>query len=450
MAKYASVEEELNAMIAGTHEDNINEDEEIGTESEDAVEVNDNDEDTSQEDEVELEDGTDQEDDGQTDGTDEDDTEDEVDNTLAEQDGSEEDAEEYTTEDETVEDTKANDKDEADTDEKGDGQVPENTDVVDYQEKYKQLLEESREAMEFRDKVVNTKFIANKKEVTGFTNPDDIIRAQQALHGYDSKMKVIKEHTKYLKSLKDNGMIEDPDKFNLAMSLVNGDPEAIKKVIKDNSIDPLMLDMDNIAYKVKDYRATDEEITIENTFDTAKTLGVDERLADVLSSEWDTASKREFMSNSAVRSDLVKHLSDGTYDTVMDRVAKMRMTDIGGVFKEMSSVDQYRQAAGIVYQENMQSMEKAKQLEESKAKEVKQKTATQKQIDTQAEEAYKAKAAKKAAEAAEAEKRVTEQRKKAVSVSKKKPKAQPKTKPKLEELTGDEFRKAFDKEFLGL
>ena len=104
---------------------------------------------------------------------------------------------------------------------------------------------------EFYEKVALAKFTANGREVEGFKNPEDLIRAQQMLHGYSDKMKVFKEYKKFLKPLEERGVVSDPEKFNLAMSLLDGDPEAIKKILKEKNIDPMELDLDDIKYSPK-------------------------------------------------------------------------------------------------------------------------------------------------------------------------------------------------------
>ena len=51
---------------------------------------------------------------------------------------------------------------------------------------------------EFYEKVALAKFTANGREVEGFKNPEDLIRAQQMLHGYSDNMKLFKEYNKFL------------------------------------------------------------------------------------------------------------------------------------------------------------------------------------------------------------------------------------------------------------
>ena len=287
---------------------------------------------------------------------------------------------------------------------------------------------------EFYEKVALAKFTANGKEVEGFKDPADLIRAQQALHGYSDKMKVIKEYKPFLKALEERGITADADKFNLAMSLIDGDPEAIKKVLKDKNIDPLELDLDDIKYTAKNVLPSKAQMLIEETYEQAENLGVGDKFSRVINKDWDITSLKELVENSAVRNDLIQHLNDGTYDIVSDEIKRMELLDINGSLSGMSSIDKYRMAVGRIHQRNLNS-----QPVQASTKVTVDKIAQAEKIKAEQEAEFKKTvAAKKEAEAAE-------QRRRAAALSKKKVVKKPETAPKLEELKGDDFRNEFKK-----
>lgn len=287
---------------------------------------------------------------------------------------------------------------------------------------------------EFYEKVALAKFTANGKEVEGFKDPADLIRAQQALHGYSDKMKVIKEYKPFLKALEERGITADVDKFNLAMSLIDGDPEAIKKVLKDKNIDPLELDLDDIKYTAKNVLPSKAQMLIEETYEQAENLGVGDKFSKVINKDWDITSLKELVENNAVRNDLIQHLNDGTYDVVSDEIKRMELLDINGSLSGMSSIDKYRMAVGRIQQRNLNS-----QPVQASTKVTVDKIAQAEKIKAEQEAEFKKTiAAKKEADAAE-------QRRKAAALSKKKVVKKPETAPKLEELKGDDFRNEFKK-----
>jgi hypothetical protein len=286
--------------------------------------------------------------------------------------------------------------------------------------------------------VALAKFTANGREVEGFKNPEDLIRAQQMLHGYSDKMKVFKEYKKFLKPLEERGVVSDPDKFNLAMSLLDGDPEAIKKVLKEKQIDPMELDLEDIKYSPKNTLPSSAQLLIEETQEQAANLGIGDKFNNVIGKDWDVQSLQEFVSNGAVRNDLLQHLKDGTYDIVQNEVRKMELLDSAGALDGMSSVDKYRAAVSRLKQEAPKPAPKTPaEPEIDKIAEIEK----AKKLEKEQEE-FKKKAAAKEAE-------IAENRRKAASMSKKKVAKKPKPKPKMEELKGDEFRDAFKNMLMG-
>ena len=348
--------------------------------------------------------------------------------------------------DNTVEDTdqETETEEEEETNEENDDSAEETSDATEEgQEEHTQddagESEDESEATEeinykeFYEKVAMAKFTANGREVEGFKNPEDLIRAQQMLHGYSDKMKVFKEYKPFIKTLEERGITADPEKFKLAMSLLDGDPEAIKKVLKDKNIDPLELDLDDIKYVPKVKLPSEAQLLIEETYEQAENLGVGSKFNRVISKDWDIPSLQEMVSNAAVRADLLQHLKDGTYDIVQAEIKKMELLDSTGVLDGMNSVEKYRAAVGRLQQKQVQAPVK-KVIAPTTP--VADKVAEAQKAKQEAE--FKEKAAKK-------EQEIAEQRKLAASMSKKKVVSKPKPAPKLEELKGDAFRNEFRK-----
>ena len=388
-----SAREQLEKMISGTHVNAEIADDELESEevdTEDTTEIDDT------EDHIE---DTDQE----TESAEEEETNEENDDSAGE------------TSETTDDDQEENTQDDADESE----DESEATEEINYKE--------------FYEKVALAKFTANGREVEGFKNPEDLIRAQQMLHGYSDKMKVFKEYKKFLKPLEERGVVSDPEKFNLAMSLLDGDPEAIKKILKEKNIDPMELDLDDIKYSPKNKLPSDAQLLIEENYEQAENLGVGDKFNRVISKDWDIASLQEFVSNSSVRADLLQHLKDGTYDIVQSEIKKMELLDSTGVLDGMNSVEKYRAAVVRLQQNRVAAQPKKVVVPAANV------------VDKVAEADKARKAAEFKLKAAEKEREIDEQRKLAASMSKKKVASKPKPAPKLEELKGDAFRDEFKK-----
>jgi len=299
-------------------------------------------------------------------------------------------------------------EDGTDTEETSDGEAP-GTDTVDYKA--------------FYDSVVNAEFVVNGKKVKGFSDPQKIIQSQQMAGGFAEKMAGFKQYRPFMAPLKERGMLDDQAKFDLAMNLVDGDKEAIKLHLKSLNIDPLDLDMDTINYKAASTVASKESLIIEDVMERAKSAGVEDRIRQVVGKDWDPESFNEFVSNAAVREDLLNHLETGAYDDVQDKIAEMSRLDYNGTFNSMNTISKYRAAVKALSAEPVVAPRPVvKEVPVAKPVAKPSVNAEKAKIEQARKEAeYKAKAATNEA-------KLMDQRKRAASSSKSRPGVKPKAK----------------------
>jgi len=215
---------------------------------------------------------------------------------------------------------------------------------IDYQEAYEKALKESERYKKFYNEVTS-EFVANGKVMKGFDDPKKIIQAQQMAAGFSDKMKAFKQYRPFINPLREKGIIDNPDKFNLMLNALDGDKEAIKKIIQEAEIDPTELDMENIDYKPTNQLASDIEVAFEDVIGTAEQYGVRDRVEQVVGKDWDDNSVIELLEDPQNSADLVNHLSTGVYDLVQQKIAEKKMTDPYGVYSNKRAIDQYREAA---------------------------------------------------------------------------------------------------------
>jgi hypothetical protein len=308
----------------------------------------------------------------------------------------------------------ANADDSKDNAETEDGNESSEADEVDYKEQYAALMEKASELQRFKDEVTS-EFIANGKRVRGFDDPKKIIQSQQMAAGYAEKMAEHKKYRPFLNTLKEKGFLENPDKFNLAMQLIDGDPEAIKKQIKDLEIDPFEMDMENINYAPKNQVASNIELAFDDLLDNAQQYNVDDQVRNVISKDWDDQSVVALLEDPESSSDLVKHISSGAYDVVQQRIAEKKRIDVNGVYTAQPAINQYREAAAELELEYLQYLEQNQGMQGNEQN-IQNQTPPNIQannVNPNVEQEYKSKVQKKNDDAAEA-------RKRAASVSKKK------------------------------
>jgi len=267
------------------------------------------DEDTDQSQEAEEADETNDASDGEHEDTEAEDAEDEEENALVEED----------TDDEAEEE-------DGDTEEPKDAEA-QDTQVIDQTEhdKYKK----------FYDEVRGAKFMANGKMTDGFKEPADLIKSQQKSMGLDEKLGAFKKVRPYVNALKERGMMDDEEKFSMAMNLLDGDPEALKQHMKNLGIDPFEMNMDEIAYEGKSQVSNKSDIAIQDAMESARSLGVEDKVRTVVGEQWDKESFQEFVDDPSVRRDVIDHMANGSYDLVMEKISDIRRTDVDGRFQKL-------------------------------------------------------------------------------------------------------------------
>ena len=424
-------EDVFESMLSGTFGQEVDSSED---EAGDTADDNEYQEDTDQEEESDEDEELDEADDGELDEDSDTEEGDEEEDSLVDDydsddedndvEGDEEEGSDEENEPTADEDIDEGSEDEADTEGTSDGKSPD-TDGVDYKA--------------FYDAVVNTEFVVNGKKVKGFSDPQKIIQSQQMAGGFSEKMAGFKQYRPFMSPLKERGMLEDQAKFDLAMNLIDGDVEAIKTHLQSLGVDPLDLDMDNVSYERKSSVASNESLVIEDTLERAKTLGIEDRVREVVGKEWDSESFQEFVSNDAVRNDLLQHIETGAYEKVQDKMHEMGRLDYSGQYNSMTTINKYRAAVAELQREYQASPQAQPQTQAAPKAKPTTSVNTEKARIEQArkEKAYKDKAAKEEAKR-------TQQRKRASSMSKKSVKPKPKAEFDPMKVEGSELDELMD------
>jgi len=238
-----------------------------------------------------------------------------------------------------------------------------NEEEVNYKEQYEKLLKEVEPIKNFYNEVTG-EFTANGVKVKGFTDPKKVVQAQQMAANYASKMEQIKPYKGFIKTLEEKGLVQDKDRFNFALQLLEGDTEALKKHIKELEIDPFSMDLEDIKYQPKDHLPSSVELGLEEVLDYSKANGVDSKVSEVISKEWDDDSVLELINNKAVSKDLVEHIKTGTYDIVKARMDQKRALDYDRTYSSYSSIDQYRIALQELEAEYAQQIQTQQPVQE--------------------------------------------------------------------------------------
>ena len=208
---------------------------------------------------------------------------------------------------------------------------------------------------QFYDQITNAEFTANGKKIKGFSDPEKIIRSQQMAHGFSEKMRGFNEYKPYLTALKEKGILDNAEKFNLAMSIIDGDKVAIKKHLGALKIDAVDLELDESSdenYTPKNYVASKDKMIVDDALEFARENGFEDKFREALGKQWDSESFSEFVKNPDIRSDLLEHMQDGSFDIIQGKISELEMFDRTGAYRGMTMIDKYRTAVNTINAEN--------------------------------------------------------------------------------------------------
>jgi hypothetical protein len=208
----------------------------------------------------------------------------------------------------------------------------------------------------FYDTINGGDYSYNGKKVNAPDSPEKIIEAINTARSSSVKADSDKKYAPYIVAMKENGLFEDPSKFKLALDLVNGDPEAIKKHLKDLDIDPLAIDLDEVKYEPKTVLKTQVSLDLDDTLQKAEANGYGEKFNGLVSTILDDdVSFDRFSKSPAVRADLHKHMQNGTYDKIMDEMNKISADNVE--FRSQPFLARYEKAWGSLPKENVAVIE---------------------------------------------------------------------------------------------
>lgn len=166
-------------------------------------------------------------------------------------------------------------------------------------------------ALDFYSKVT-APFKADGKDIQ-VRSPEDAVRLMQMGVNYSRRMQEMKPLRAQNEMLKAHGL-DNPEKLNFVIELMNGKPEAIQKLLKDKKIDPIDIDTTkDVAYKPNDYQIDAKSMAFREAIDaTLASEGGPELIKDINTS-WDDVSKEALRDQPAIFQNLLDQKRSGVY-----------------------------------------------------------------------------------------------------------------------------------------
>ena len=200
---------------------------------------------------------------------------------------------------------------------------------VDYEAAYKQLT---------------APFKANGREIQ-VQSVEDAVALMQMGANYNKKMAALKPNLKLMKLLENNGLLNE-EKLSFLIDLEKKNPEAIGKLIKDSGVDPLDLDASKAGdYKPPRHTVDDRELELDAVLDEIQETPSYTRTLDVVSNQWDGASKNVIANSPQVLKVINSHVQSGVFDVIIKEVEREKMF---GRLSGLSDIEAYRQVGDAI------------------------------------------------------------------------------------------------------
>lgn len=165
-------------------------------------------------------------------------------------------------------------------------------------------------------------FKANGKEIK-LENPDELIKLAQMGANYTKKLQALQPNLKVVRMLENNGLLADENKLNFLVDLAKGNPEAVRKAVKDAGIDPLDIDTSaETQYQPNDHRVSDEEWRFTSTLEDIQSNPAGRELIGNINRSWDEQSKNLLWSDPNIMRVLTTHKESGVYDAVAEEIER--------------------------------------------------------------------------------------------------------------------------------
>lgn len=156
---------------------------------------------------------------------------------------------------------------------------------------------------------------------------------------YHKKMHTIKPHMRLLKTLEKNKLL-DEDKINFLIDVTSGNKQAISKLMRDASIDPLDLETkEDEDYSPVKHTVSEESVNLDEVLERVQDNPSFKDTMDIVTNQWDSSSKEILVANPTRIETLVAHKANGLFDRINAEVTKQRM--LGKLPQSLSDVEAY-------------------------------------------------------------------------------------------------------------
>ncbi len=179
------------------------------------------------------------------------------------------------------------------------------------------------------EEVVASGLIGKPLNINGveytFNSEEEIL---QLINNSVQSQTQLSQFSKYQKtiSMLENNELMDEGKLSFAMDLLEGKPEAIRKLIADRQINIDDIDTDSeLDYKPSDRSVSDKDIAWKQISSQLQATEEGRKAVDVVAHQWDEASKKAILEEPSNLLHLANQIKDGSYQKIMNEVSRRKL-----------------------------------------------------------------------------------------------------------------------------
>ncbi len=220
----------------------------------------------------------------------------------------------------------------------------------------KEPVEEEQPQVNYEDfyKQVMAPFKGNGKTIT-LKNAEEAIHLMQQGVNYTQKMQQIGPYRKALLMLEKNGLL-DENQLSFLIDVKNKNPEAIKKFLKDNQIDPLDIDITQEPnYQAGKNLVSDQEVNFNSTLQDVMSTPEGMETVKTVNDTWDVESKNYLVQNPEDLRNIHIQMQNGVYKLITDEISRLRT--LGQIPSSMPFVEAYRLVGNNILAQKQQQQQ---------------------------------------------------------------------------------------------
>lgn len=210
-------------------------------------------------------------------------------------------------------------------------------------------------------KIFNEGFKAKGKIVKPKTIEEFLSLAQQGVD-YNTKNREINNSKRQLKSLTDAG-ITSLEELNFALDLYKGNPDAIKKLVKDKNIELYDLEEENQYNFNTGNIASESSVEFNDMIESVREKPYFGKLEQTLLRTWDESSRHKVLGDNTILQALIEEFDLERFDTITELVDHERAF---GRLKGLNDLEAYSKMAYHYELEQERKKEKLKEKEQTR------------------------------------------------------------------------------------